>query len=81
MFAATSNSAIKESVRPGQLTSEQAAEFIVKGLENNEYSIDFPFSLWSLVWLLGSLHPIMRVCLGKLLVKQRMIDQVFPQPK
>ena len=81
MFDASSKSPIKEDIRPGQITSEKAAKMIVKGLENNEYSIDFPFSLASLAWILGSLHPIIRICLGKLLVKQRMIDHVFPEPK
>lgn len=81
MYDATTNSAIKESFRPGSISENEAARLIVQGLKANNQSIDFPFMTFCLAWVIGTAHPFVRTCFGKILVKKHMIDQVFPSPK
>ena len=46
--------------KPFFLSTDKAAKIIVNGLINNEHSINFPIQMFSFVWLMGTLHPILQ---------------------
>ena len=49
----------------GFMTEEKAAKIIVQGLENNKAIIAFPNNVYSMVFVMGTVHPILNVLLNK----------------